>query len=144
LISPGGKKIKSLAQLRKKKIAVLADGDYAKAFVRNLLEISDSPDPGSRVQIAPPSSTLDRLFSAGGHGAVIAIAHASTITKDKRYEQYAKRGGFTVNANDESKALVRASSPTRIRTPPNISTTKPSRSSTATATLCIWTPERSA
>jgi hypothetical protein len=27
--------------------------------------------------------------------------------KDKRYEEYAKRGGFTVNAIDESKALAR-------------------------------------
>src|ERR1700694_4555822 len=42
LISPGSKKIKSLAGLRKKKIAVLADGDNSAAFVRNLLEISDS------------------------------------------------------------------------------------------------------
>jgi hypothetical protein len=38
---------------------------------------------------------------------VVAIAHTSTIMKDKRYEQYAKRGGFTLNAIGESKALVR-------------------------------------
>jgi hypothetical protein len=59
------------------------------------------------VQTAPPNSTLDKLFASGGYGAVIAIAHASTIVKDKRYEQYAKRGGFTLNAIDESKALAR-------------------------------------
>ena len=35
LISPGSKKIKSLAELKKKKIAVLADGDNSAAFVRN-------------------------------------------------------------------------------------------------------------
>ncbi len=107
LISPGNKKIKSLAELKKKKIAVLADGDYTAAFVRNVLEIADSSDAASRVQTAPPNSTLDKLFASGGYGAVIAIAHASTIVKDKRYEQYAKRGGFTVNAIDESKALAR-------------------------------------
>jgi len=107
LISPGSKKIKSLAELKKKKIAVLADGESAAAFVRNTLEIADSPDASSRVQTAPPNSTLDKLFASGGYGAVIAIAHASTIVKDKRYEQYAKRGGFTVNAIDESKALAR-------------------------------------
>jgi TRAP-type uncharacterized transport system substrate-binding protein len=107
LISPGGKKIKSLAELRKKKVAVLADGDNGAAFVRNLLEISDSSDAGSRVQMAPPNSTLDKLFASGGYGAVIAIAHASTIVKDKSYEQYAKHGGFTLNAIDESKALAR-------------------------------------
>jgi TRAP-type uncharacterized transport system substrate-binding protein len=108
LISPGSKKIRSLAELKKKKIAVLADGDNSAAFVRNLLDISDSSDAPSRVQTAPPNSTLDRLLAPGGsYGAVIAIAHASTIVKDKRYEQYAKRGGFTVNAIDESKALAR-------------------------------------
>src|SRR6202035_2492919 len=47
LISPGGKKIKSLAELKKKKIAVLADGDNNAAFVRNVLEISDSADAAS-------------------------------------------------------------------------------------------------
>ena len=106
LISPGNKKIKSLAELKKKKIAVLADGDNAAAFVRNVLEIADSSDAASRVQTAPPNSTFDKLF-ASGYGAVIAISHASTIVKDKRYEQYARRGGFTVNAIDESKALAR-------------------------------------
>jgi TRAP-type uncharacterized transport system substrate-binding protein len=107
LISPGSKKIKSLAELKKKKIAVLAEGDTSAAFVRNLLDLSDSPDAATRVQMAPPGSTLDKLFASGGYGAVIAIAHASTIVKDKRYEQYAKRGGFTVNAIDEAKALAR-------------------------------------
>src|ERR1700730_592080 len=56
LISPGSKKIKSLAELKKKKIAVLADGDNSAAFVRDLLEISDSSDAASRIQMAPPNS----------------------------------------------------------------------------------------
>jgi TRAP-type uncharacterized transport system substrate-binding protein len=107
LISPGNKKIKSVAELKKKKIAVLADGDNSAAFVRNILEISDSSDAASRVQMAPPNSTFDKLLASGGYGAVIAIAHASTIVKDKRYEQYAKRGGFTLNAIEEAKALAR-------------------------------------
>src|SRR6202166_5484360 len=107
LISPGSKKIKSLADLKKKKIAVLADGDNGAAFVRNLLDLSEGPGAASRVQAAPPNSTLDKLFGSGGYGAVVAIAHASTLAKDKRYEQYAKRGGFTVNAIDESEALTR-------------------------------------
>jgi TRAP-type uncharacterized transport system substrate-binding protein len=107
LVSPGTKKIKSLAELKKKKIAVLAEGDTSAALVRNLLDLSDSSDAASRVQMAPPNSTLDKLFASGGYGAVVAIAHTSTIMKDKRYEQYAKRGGFTVNAIDESKALAR-------------------------------------
>src|ERR1700736_5519648 len=82
LISPGSKKIKSLAELKKKKIAVLADGDNSAAFVRNLLEISDSSDAASRIQMAPPNSAFDKLFASEGYGAVIAIAHASTIMKD--------------------------------------------------------------
>ncbi len=107
LISPGSKKIKSLAELRKKKIAVLADGNSGNAFVRNALEISGGSDANSKVHAAPPNSTLDKLLAPGGYGAVIAIAHASTLVKDKRYEQYGRRGGFTVNAIDEAKALAR-------------------------------------
>jgi TRAP-type uncharacterized transport system substrate-binding protein len=105
LISPGSKKIASLADLRKKKIAVLADGDNNLAFVRSVLDISDNAD-AARVQMAPPNSTLDKLFGSGGYGAVIALAHTSTLVKDKRYEQYAKHGAFTVNKIDESKALT--------------------------------------
>src|SRR6202166_3011344 len=107
LISPSRKKIKSLAELRKKKIAVLADSDSGATFIRNALDISDSSEAAARVQMAPAGATLDKLFASGGFGAVIAIAHASTLVKDKRYEQYAKRGGFTINAIDESKALAR-------------------------------------
>jgi TRAP-type uncharacterized transport system substrate-binding protein len=107
LISPGSKKIKSLAELKKKKVAVLGDGDENAAFVRNVLEISDSSDAASRVQMAPPNSTFDKLFGAGGYGAAIAIAHASKIIKDKSYEQYAQHGGFTLNAIDEAKSLAR-------------------------------------
>jgi TRAP-type uncharacterized transport system substrate-binding protein len=107
LISPGSKKIKSLAELKKKKIAVLADGDGSAAFVRSVLEIPDGSDAAARVQMAPANSTLDKLLASGGYGAVIAIAHASTLVKDKRFEQYAKRGGFTLTAIDEAKALAR-------------------------------------
>src|SRR3982075_2727330 len=107
LISPGGKKIKSLAELKKKKIAVLADGDNNVAFVRTILEISDNADGGPRVQMAPPNSTIDKLFASGAYGAAIAIAHASKIVKDKSYEQSARRGGVTLNAIDEAKALAR-------------------------------------
>src|ERR1700681_3144798 len=107
LIGPGGKKIKSLAELKKKRIAVLADGDNSVALIRNILEISDSADNGPRVQMAPPNSTIDRLFASGGYGAAIAIVHASKIIKDKSYEQSARRGGFTLNAIDGAKALAR-------------------------------------
>jgi TRAP-type uncharacterized transport system substrate-binding protein len=108
LISPGSKKIKSLAELKKKKIAVMADGENSAAFVRHLLDMSENSDAGFRIETAPANSTLDKLLApAAGYGAVIAIAHASTIVNDKRYEQYAKHGGFTLNAIDESKALAR-------------------------------------
>ena len=48
LFSPGGKKIKSLAELKKKKIAVVADADSGVAFVRSLLELPDIPDGALR------------------------------------------------------------------------------------------------
>jgi hypothetical protein len=59
------------------------------------------------LQPAPPNSTLDKLLASGSYGAVIVIAHASTLVKDKRYGQYAAHGGFTVNGIDESTALAR-------------------------------------
>src|ERR1700686_2457971 len=108
LLSPGNKKIKSLAELKKKKIAVLADGDDNAALIRKILEVSDSSDAASRVQLAPPTSPLDKLF-ASGFGAAIAITPASTIMNDRSYEQYAKHGGLTLNAIDEGKALKRRS-----------------------------------
>jgi TRAP-type uncharacterized transport system substrate-binding protein len=106
LISPSGKKIKSIAELKKKKIEVLADGESGAALVRNILELSDAPDAATRVQMAPPNLTFDQLFAAG-FGAVVKIAHASQIVKDKSYEHYARRGGFTLNAIDAAKAIAR-------------------------------------
>ena len=74
LLSPGNKKIKSFEDLKKiKKIAVWADGDNSASFVRNIFGFTDSPDTASKVQVAPPGSTLDKLF-ASGFGAVIAVA----------------------------------------------------------------------
>src|SRR4030081_3994229 len=107
LLSPGKQKIKSLADLKKKKIAVVGDGNNSAAFVRNILEISDGSDAASRIQMAPPNSTFDRLFAPGGYGAAIVIAHASKIIKDKSYEQNARRGVFTLNALDGAKTLAR-------------------------------------
>ena len=106
LLSPGDKKIKTIADLKKKKIAVMADSENSAALVRNILELSDSPDAAARVQMAPPGATLAKLFAAG-NGAVVVVAHASQIVKDKTYEQLAKRGGFTLNAIDAAKALAR-------------------------------------
>ena len=103
LLSPPNKKIKSLAELKKKKIAVLADGDHNAALVRKMLEISDNPDAAS----AAPRGVPRQEGTSRGYGAAIAIAHASMIVKNKSYEQYAKRGGFTLNAIDEAKALAR-------------------------------------
>jgi TRAP-type uncharacterized transport system substrate-binding protein len=106
LFSPGDKKIKSLAELKKKKIALLTSSSNL-AFVRNVLDISDGSDAGSRLQVAPPNSTLDKLLASGTYGAVIAVDHASTIVKNKAFEQAAKRAPFTVNAIDEAAALSR-------------------------------------
>ena len=107
LLGPGNKKIKSLAELKKKKVAVVAENDSSLAFVRNILDIPDGPD-AAKIQMAPQGATLDKLFApASGFSAVIAIVHASKAVRDKAYEQVAKRGGFTLNAIDEAKALAR-------------------------------------
>lgn len=106
LISPAGKKIKTIADLKKRKIAVIADNEGSAALVRTILELSDSADAVARVQMAPPGSTFDKLF-ASGFSAAIKVAHASQVVKDKSYEQYARRGGFTLNAIDSAKAIAR-------------------------------------
>jgi TRAP-type uncharacterized transport system substrate-binding protein len=106
LISPGDKKIKSLAELKKKKVVLLTAGNNL-AFVRDVLDIPDGTDAASRLQLAPANSTLDKLLGASSYGAIIAVDHASTIVKDKSFEQLARRTPFTVNAIDEAKALSR-------------------------------------
>ena len=106
LLSPGEKKIKSFDDMKKKKIAVWAENENSVSFVRNIFDFLNSPDAASRVQVAPPGATLDKLFSSG-FGAVIVVAHASKVLKDKGYEQFAKRGGFTLNAIDAAKAMAR-------------------------------------
>lgn len=107
LLGPGNKKIKSLSELRKKKVAVVAENDASLAFVRSILEVPAGPE-AARVQMAPQGATLDRLFGPpNGFGAVIAIVHASRAVRDKSYEQVARRGGFTLNAIDEAKTLAR-------------------------------------
>jgi TRAP-type uncharacterized transport system substrate-binding protein len=107
LLSPGSKKIKSFDDLKKqKKIAVLAEGESSASFVRGIFDFADSPETAAKVQVAPPGSTPEKLF-ASGFGAVIVVAHASHIMKDKSYEQFAKKGVFTLNAIDAAKALAR-------------------------------------
>ena len=106
LISPGGKKIKTIAELKKKKIAVAADSESSVALVRSILGLADNPDAATRVQMAPSGLSFDKLF-ASGFGAVIKVAHASQIVKDKSYEQIARRGGFTLNGIDSAKAIAR-------------------------------------
>jgi TRAP-type uncharacterized transport system substrate-binding protein len=105
LISPKGKKIKSLAALKKTRVAVVG-GSENEAFLRRTLEPVDDA-AALRIQTVPPDSTLDKLF-ASGYGAVAVVAHASRMIKDKSYEKYAKQaGGFTLNAIDEAKAIAR-------------------------------------
>jgi TRAP-type uncharacterized transport system substrate-binding protein len=106
LISPGDKKIKSLDDLKKKKIAVLAEGDNNLAFVRGVLETLDAHEAASRTQLAPPGTSLQKLFSSG-YGAVIAIFHTSKAIKDRSYAQYDKQGNFTLNPIDGAKGLAR-------------------------------------
>lgn len=106
LISPAGKKIKTVAELKKKKVAVVADSESSVTLIRTILELSEPPEAAARIQMAAPGLSFDKLF-ASGFGAVIAVAHASRAVKDKSYEQYAKRGGFTLNPIESAKAIVR-------------------------------------
>ncbi|PWT85226.1 MAG: C4-dicarboxylate ABC transporter substrate-binding protein [Proteobacteria bacterium] len=107
LLSPGSKKIKSLEELKKqKKIAVMAESESSVSFIRSIFDFAEAGEAASRVQAAPAGATIDKLF-ASGFGAVIVVAHASQVMKDKSYEQFAKKGGFTLNAIEAAKALAR-------------------------------------
>jgi TRAP-type uncharacterized transport system substrate-binding protein len=106
VLSPGGKKIKSAADLKKKKVAVIAENESNAAFIRNLLELADNPAATPLVQVVPQGSAIDKLF-ASGFAAVIAIAPASKIMKDKSYQQVAARGGLTLNPIEAAKLLTR-------------------------------------
>src|SRR5262249_43950222 len=102
VFSPSGKKIKSLAELKKKKIAIIADNDSGAAFIRSILELPDGPATTPLVQVVSPGTPVDKLFGAGV-AAVVTIAPSSKIVKDKSYEQYAKRGGLTLHAIEAAK-----------------------------------------
>ena len=106
LFSPAGKKIKTVTELKKKKIAVVADSENSVALIRNMLELSDPPEAAARVQMAPLGLAFDKLFGSG-FGAVVEVVHASRAVKDRNYEQRAKRGAFTLNAVDAAKAITR-------------------------------------
>ncbi|MBR1214742.1 TAXI family TRAP transporter solute-binding subunit [Bradyrhizobium sp. JYMT SZCCT0180] len=106
LVSPAGKKIKTLAELKKKKIAVVAENESSVTLIRTILDLSEGP-AAARVQMAPPGTTLDKLLTTSGFGAVIAVVHASRTVKDKNFEQIARRGTFALNAIDAAKALTR-------------------------------------
>ncbi len=105
VLTPGGKKIKSAAELKKKKIALIAENENSAAFMRNILELPDNPTAAPVVQVMPLGTPLDKLF-ASGFAAVVAIAPASKLMKDKSYEQYAKKGGFTLNPIEAAKRLT--------------------------------------
>src|SRR5437764_1430424 len=58
VLSPSGKKIKSAAELKKKKIAIIADNDAGAAFIRNILELSDGPATTPLVQVGSPGTPV--------------------------------------------------------------------------------------
>lgn len=107
VMSPAGKKIKSAADLKKKKVAIIADNENGAAYVRNILELTDNnPAQAPQVQVVPTGSPVDKLF-ASGFAAAIAIVPASRIVKDRGYEQAARRGGLTLNSIESTKLLTR-------------------------------------
>ena len=106
VLSPGGKKIKSAADLKKKKVAILADNESGAAFIRSILELTDNAAASPLVQVFPLASPIDKLF-VSGFAAAVTIAPASKVMKDKSYQQIAARGGLTLNAIEAAKLLTR-------------------------------------
>jgi TRAP-type uncharacterized transport system substrate-binding protein len=77
VLSPGDKKIKSVADLKKKKIAVLADSENSVSFVRAALELADSPN-------APPGCGWRRRIPASTSCSLPALAPSSRSSTPRR------------------------------------------------------------
>ena len=104
---PAAKRSRRIADLKKKKIAVLADSENSVTLIRNILELAENPgrglagadgaagfDPRQTVCLGLRRRDRDRRMPRGS-------------SKDKSYEQFAKRGAFTLNAIDAAKAMAR-------------------------------------
>jgi TRAP-type uncharacterized transport system substrate-binding protein len=108
MLSPKGKKITSLAQLKGKKIAVIGDDDRNEAMLRRTLLSYDLASVGTTIQTVPTDSSLDKLLAPNNFAAVIAIEHLTRIAHDKRYEELAKSPmGLAVTSIDEAPAIER-------------------------------------
>ncbi|SEB81527.1 TRAP transporter solute receptor, TAXI family [Rhizobiales bacterium GAS188] len=110
MLGPKGSKVKALADLRGKKVAVIGADSRSEGFFRHLLELYDISTNGMVIETLPPGTILDKLLAPGGYNAVIAIEPLSKISADKRYEELAKRlNRFTLEPIDEAKAIERKS-----------------------------------
>ncbi|MFI5010763.1 MAG: TAXI family TRAP transporter solute-binding subunit [Hyphomicrobiales bacterium] len=110
MLGPKGSKIKALADLRGKKIAVIGADGSNESFLRRLLELSDISTTGMTIEAQPPEAALDKLLAPGAYQAVITLEPLSRIASDKRYKELAKRpGGFTLDPVAEAKAIERKS-----------------------------------
>jgi TRAP-type uncharacterized transport system substrate-binding protein len=109
MLGPKGSKIKSLADLRGKKVAVIDADGRNESFLRQLLELDDISPTGVTIEAHPPGTAFDKLLAPGTYQAVVALEPLSKIASDKRYEELARHTGFTLDPVGEAKAIERRS-----------------------------------
>ena len=63
-LAPAARRSSRVADLKKKKVVVLADSENSVSFVRTALQLADSPDAPPGVRMAPPNAGLDKLFAS--------------------------------------------------------------------------------
>jgi TRAP-type uncharacterized transport system substrate-binding protein len=108
LLAGHGGRIKTLAELKGKKLAVLAEDGRNEAMVRRILDFYDAGGAKTRVQSVDAATPIDQLLQPGGYDFVVTFEPLSRIAATKTFETLADRmKGFTLYGVDEAKALQR-------------------------------------
>ena len=108
LIGPKTAKIKSMADLSGKKVAVLGDDGRNEALVRQILDLYEINRGKTILQTQATTTAIDKLLIPGGYDFIITLDPLSRITKTKTYEELADRmHGFTLFGVSDSNAMER-------------------------------------
>lgn len=103
--APKAAKVKSLAALARKRVALVSADPRDAAFIRKFLDAQEIALAGELELRA--DAPLPALLGPGGPNGIVALMRRSQIVKDKRWEAAAQKPGFDVLAVDGAKALER-------------------------------------
>ncbi len=105
IAAPKSPKLRSIAALANKRVALVGADPRDAAFVRRFFEAQDIALAGE-LDIRT-TDALAPLFEPGGPAAVVALERRSRLVKDRRWEAAAQKPGFDLVAVGGAKALER-------------------------------------